>query len=161
MSEPPTGYDLALNQFALITCIKHLQGSKDALKLQRPQDALLELQFAWSLLPNSVRDKFPDPPTKAFRSKASQVPALEKKAAQKTPEALVEELRDEKARDRELASLASSLVLELSVEYITELDRQGLYVQKERTGVEQTSRKKATEQPPTKGLPTTLPRGSP
>jgi hypothetical protein len=51
-----------------------------------------------------------------------------------------------------------NIVTEVSVDYITELDNQGLYIERSGGRIKPTSEKQANEQPPTKALQKTLAR---
>ena len=150
--------EVSLDKVALIAVLNALQRMQGALLQGDVRRAAGEADLAWVLLPLSVRVKFPVRPSEALEAKAQELPseeALSQMDQFKRASAFAVDAHREGLRRK----LAEKVLWAFAAECVTEMDAQGLYVSPAGKGrVVPTDERGATEQPPTKGLPTTLRR---
>ena len=150
--------EVSLDKVALIAVLNALQRMQGALLQGDVRRAAGEADLAWVLLPLSVRVKFPVRPSEALEAKAQELPseeALSQMDQFKRASAFAVDAHREGLRRK----LAEKVLWAFAAECVAEMDAQGLYVSPAGKGrVVPTDERGATEQPPTKGLPTTLRR---
>ena len=168
MSSPPvqTGpeYEVSINQAAVISIMKQLQFAKDRAAEGEYMAALASADYAWALLPNSVRSKVGDRPSKRYYDLADKYTYPVDVWRKANPDAyrlsddqVKKDIRKNAFDNAELSIW--TIVTDVTVQYITELDAQGLYIERGGTRIP-TGNLNVSKQPPTSKVPPSLPRES-
>ena len=151
--------EVSLDKVALIAVLNALQRMQGALLQGDVRRAAGEADLAWVLLPLSVRVKFPVRPSEALEAKAAQELPSEEALSQMEQFRRASAFAVDAYREGLRRKLAERVLWAFAAECVAEMDAQGLYVSPAGKGrVVPTDERGATEQPPTKGLPTTLRR---
>ena len=150
--------EVSLDKVALIAVLNAVQRMQGALLQGDVRRAAGESDLAWVLLPLSVRVKFPVRPSEALEAKAAQELPSEEALSQMEQFRRASAFAVDAYREGLRRKLAERVLWAFAAECIAELDGQGFYVAPVKGGVLPTDKRSASEQPPTKGLPTTLRR---
>jgi hypothetical protein len=122
-------YGVSLDKVALLSVVNGIQRAKDAILSGDMETAEEEMDLAWTLLPNSVRSKFPDAPSATIEKRFAEETGTE--APPSTFLKLQSAFAYETERKRLRYKLAKKMLKEFSLQFIMELDGQGLYVSKD------------------------------
>ena len=150
--------EVSLDKVALIAVLNAVQRMQGALLEGDVRRAAGEADLAWVLLPLSVRAKFPVRPSEALEAKAAQELPSEEALSQMEQFRRASAFAVDAHREGLRRKLAEKVLWAFAAECVAELDAQGFYVAPVKGGVLPTDKRSASEQPPTKGLPTTLRR---
>lgn len=147
-----------IGKIVLAGVIRAIEDAFAALREGDVESATVFMDLGWTLLPVSIRNVFPDRPSDVIEKRAkAEVPTHEALAG--LPRFAGRSwFRLDGERNRLRHHLADRTITELAAAYTAEADKQGFYIN--RAGYTVGSEHNAKEQPPTKGLPTTMPRGT-
>lgn len=175
--EPKVYDDVSLDEFVLVSVMRSLEMAKDALLASDLNAAIYNLNYAWTIVPKSIRLKMTSPPSEIINQRVkNEIPLrhaiLSRKdwlysidrhdvdiKSEEYPELTEREIRTLIYQEKMTELIVQQVHLAFELELVNAMDDAGVYINKKRHGVIATADRTPDQPLPTfSKLPAAIPR---